>query len=235
MSPTQNTNASFSSEASASAAASATATAHESSSAARRRPLSCFSALKHRAAAQNLYIPGEDPAQFEALVEEAFEQYQPATILDASFVYDSVHARWMLWRRQRAQSDLEQNFNQTFGDASCWSKDQFHLTQLCDRYVTSAERSLNRALSNLRAVRKDESQQARWRDLHCIHRERLALQREKFEFAKQKEERRIAKAAAKAAAKATKPAPAQSTPERTATPRPPVGIRPQPVAQTMRT
>ncbi len=234
MSPIQNSNATFSSEAAATAAASATATATDSS-AARRRPLSCFSALKHRAAAQNLYIPGEDPAQFEALVEEAFEQYQPATILDASFVYDSVHARWMLWRRQRAQSDLEQKFNQTFGDASHWSKDQFHLTQLCDRYVTSAERSLNRALSNLRAVKKDESQEARWRDMHCIQRERLALQREKFEHAKQKEEQRAAKAAAKAASKAAKPAPTQPTQETISIPRPPIVIRTQPVAQTMRT
>ncbi len=179
---------------------------------ARRRPLSAFSALKHCAASRNLYIPGEDPAEFEALVADAFENYQPATLMDASLVYDSVHARWMLSRRQRAHESIEENLHNTVGDVTHWSKENFQRLQLCDRYVTSAERSLNRALSNLRGVQKDASQEARWRDLHAIQRERLALQREKFELAKAKEERVRVKTAAKAKPPAPKPEP-QPQPE----------------------
>ena len=140
----------------------------------------CFNSLTHGACALSLFIPGEDPAQFKQLVDSYFETHRPATDDHAALVFDLAHARWMLWRRLRAQANREHSTYNTSNPAD-WDAGTHHLLNLMDRYTIQAHRAFQRALSNVRAVQKDHENSARWRA-------RLAAAQEKVQSAAEKHE-----------------------------------------------
>jgi hypothetical protein len=152
------------------------------------RALACLNALTHGGTSEKTFIPGEDPALFDTLMDEAFELYQPASTADAALVTDSVNARWTLWRRQRAHLNLEHTLHSR-ADTAVWSPGDYHSIELVDRYKTQAERALHRALTNVNAIRKDEFQRERWREYLALQKERVALKREEFELTKAKDAR----------------------------------------------
>ncbi len=60
-----------------------------------------LNATRHAAAAERLFIHGENPEDFKSLLDDLFAQYQPANTRTASFVADFARARWVFDRRQR--------------------------------------------------------------------------------------------------------------------------------------
>ena len=141
----------------------------------------CLNSLTHGAAAESLFIPGEKPADFAALLQHAFAEHQPSSDQHSTFVYDSVHARWMLARRQRTAAAYEAELHKQMPDPTHWSNESLTRLNLFDRYKTQAERALRRAFVNLQAVRKDIFNQQLWTQKLAIQQERLALERRKFE------------------------------------------------------
>src|SRR6202022_2471118 len=59
--------------------------------------------LKHGLAAGKIIIPGEDPAEFEALVADFEEDYQPETNIEAVLVHDLAKFHWLKERAIRLQ------------------------------------------------------------------------------------------------------------------------------------
>ncbi len=153
----------------------------------------CLNALTHGGTSQKLFLPGEDPNLFEKLLLESFEEHKPATLSSAALVVDYVEARWYVWRRHAAKADVETTLVDKYGPFTEWTMQQYHSIELCDRYVTQAERAFKRAQNNLRDVRKDESAEQRWLSHHSLMRERLEIDKKKQALAELKEERRHAK------------------------------------------
>ena len=149
-----------------------------------------LNALKHGASAKTLFLPSEDPDQFDRLLDDAYEQYKPANAQEDGLVYDSVEGRWYLDRRQKVRAEYELFLHNTFADASLWpDRDMAHLERL-DRYCTTAERAFRRALVNVRFIKTEAVKDEHWRELLALRKETLKLAREKFERAKEKEARR---------------------------------------------
>ena len=121
------------------------------------KAITCFNALKHGGTAETMFIKGENPEDLYSLVNSFFEEFKPGTTSHEAIVFDYCRARWMLWRRQRAQSfceyasDLQTPINGILADHVLQEIGRY------DRYVTQAERAFKRALANVEAIAKTPS------------------------------------------------------------------------------
>lgn len=163
----------------------------------------CMDAISPEGVTEKLFIPDEDPARFERLMEEAFSLYQPANVTEAGLVTDAVQARWFLWRRQRARLHFENIVHRRVGNLEHWEPEHFRFLQMLDRFKAQAELTLTRTLANLRGLGvgqggSDESFDARWQHQWEIQKERLSIEREKLELAKAKDARLAPQQAAEA-------------------------------------
>lgn len=151
-----------------------------------------LNALKHGASAKTLFLPSEDPAQFDLLLDDAYEQYKPATAEEEGLVYDSVEGKWYLSRRQKVRAEYEFLLHTSHTDSFTWSTHELEYLERLDRYCTTAERAFRRALVNVRFIKTEAVKDEKWRQLLALRKESLKLAREKFEQAKAKEARRNA-------------------------------------------
>ena len=67
--------------------------------------------LKHGLAAETILVPGEDPAKFQALLDDYIAEYQPATPTDEFLVRQLVMADWRMARLHRIEGSYY-NLNQ---------------------------------------------------------------------------------------------------------------------------
>ncbi len=165
------------------------------------KAISCLNHLTHGAASDSLFIAGEDPAEFDALLKDGFETHSPATEDDARLIGDFARARWLLTRRQLIHSTWEFELHRRISDPTQWTAEDMHKLNLFDRYQTQAERAFKRSLDNVRTIRQAAFNEQRRLDLLDLQRQRFQLQRERFEFTKEKQARIVAKQEARAAAK----------------------------------
>ena len=149
-----------------------------------------LNALKHGASAKTLFLPDEDPTQFDLLLDDAYEQYKPATAQEDGLVYDSVEGRWYLSRRQKVRAAYELLLHTSHTDSFTWGTHELEYLERLDRYCTTAERAFRRALVNVRFIRSEAVKDEKWRELLALRKESLKLAREKFEHAKKQEARR---------------------------------------------
>jgi hypothetical protein len=153
--------------------------------------------FRHGGGSASLFIQGENAEDFFALLEDAFAQHQPAFDQDAAIVTDSVHARWILNRRQRAADQYEAGLYKLKPDPLNFiPKIELKEIDLFDRYVTTADRALTRALQKLQFIHKMARDEQRWQFQLEKEKQKLAIHVERFELAKQREERLAAKRAA---------------------------------------
>jgi hypothetical protein len=156
--------------------------------------------FRHGGASFSLFIQGETPEDFFALLEDAFAQHQPCFDQDAAIVTDSVHARWILNRRQRATDQCEAALYALKPDPTLFiPKIELNEINLFDRYVTAADRALTRALKKLQLIQKMAHDQQRWQFQLEKEKQKLAIHVERFELTKRREERLAAKNAEKPA------------------------------------
>ncbi len=141
--------------------------------------------FQHGGTATTLFLPNEDPNVFFSLLENAFEQHQPAFDQDAALVTDSVRARWILTRRQLAAERYEAAVYERKPDPQSFvpSTDLAEIIAF-DRYITQAERGLYRALKSLQLVQKMTNDKQRWQQQFESEKQRLAIHVERWELAK---------------------------------------------------
>ena len=124
---------------------------------------SCMNRLKHSACAESLFIKGENPDDFFSLLENAFEQYQPAFDQDAILVTRSVQANWILMRRERISAEFETAlYERKPGGRHLVPKMDLDELFLFDRYTTAAQRAFRRALLDVQLIQKMENDNERW-------------------------------------------------------------------------
>lgn len=119
------------------------------------KAVSRFNALKSGIHAEAQIIPGEDPAELEALSAGYYEQFHPASPI-ASFLVDTlIHADWQLRRLRRLEAQLwtsqlseikEDAETAPLGRVFVQSLDAFTRLQ---RRIDATERSYYRALHEL--------------------------------------------------------------------------------------
>ena len=69
--------------------------------------VSCLNHMKHGSTSKSLFIKDENPDDYLALLESAFEQFKPFSDHDAGLVSRCVHDNWILLRRQRTADTAE--------------------------------------------------------------------------------------------------------------------------------
>jgi hypothetical protein len=148
-----------------------------------------FNSLTHGATSKEFFIPGENPADFEALLYDNHRHYKPATLQESDLVKDLTEAHWFLRRCQRAHAANEYDLYTAKPDVTHWIEADFNQLNRFDRYKASAERSLQRALKNALTIRREKVKAYQWQQLHELQKQKLELKRQKFELAQAREKR----------------------------------------------
>jgi hypothetical protein len=104
-------------------------------------------AAKHLMTGRVLLLPGEKPCDLAALVAQWQEEYPTDTVEAAKLVQEAAHNEWLLLRVQRQSDKTLVDLFQTGMDA--WQEAEHKRYQLTQRYLTAAERKLER---NRRAI-----------------------------------------------------------------------------------
>ena len=149
-----------------------------------------FNGLKHGAASKELFLHGENPDEFFALLDDSFRYYKPVTSQQAELIKDLTEARWQLNRRRRVHDEHSKRLHDTKLFVKDWNDDDMNRTHRFDRYLTQAERSLQRALANVRSMHTENVRSSKWKQLHELQKQKFELQRQKFELAQAHERRR---------------------------------------------
>ena len=107
-----------------------------------------FNALQHGLEARPLVIPGEDPAELEALALDYYNQFHPEGPLERFLVDTLVRADWDRRRYTRMEGQLLQSGLDALESRSA---------QLVFRRLAYAERLYFRSLKELRRAQKDRA------------------------------------------------------------------------------
>ncbi|MGI9072156.1 MAG: hypothetical protein ACR2JB_12790 [Bryobacteraceae bacterium] len=102
--------------------------------------------LKHGLAAPRFIIPGENRAEFDALLAGLIEEHQPASPTEELLVHEIAQSWWLTQRALRFQ-------NECF---TAEGVDQKRLS-LFLRYQTTHERAFHKALTTLIRLKKDRA------------------------------------------------------------------------------
>lgn len=166
------------------------------------KSISSTNATTHGGTSQKLFVAGEDPAAFHALHAALLAEHHPATGSAKNLVDDLALAQWFLWRRIRAGNSVEHSLYQSEPDPALWPDAAFRRLALVERYRTTAQRSFQRALSNLdhlthanRTTAQQTQRQENFETRLAFDRERLALQQQRHELTKSRESARQAEKA----------------------------------------
>jgi hypothetical protein len=108
------------------------------------KAVSSANSLKHGLTSGRLIIPGEDPAEFEALLSDLVKEHAPANETESLLVQQMAQSWWLMQRAIRIQS---QAFTETRIDT--------HKLALFLRYQTTHERAFYRALNLLIKLQKE--------------------------------------------------------------------------------
>jgi hypothetical protein len=108
------------------------------------KTISSGNSLKHGLASGRVIIPGEDPADFEALLADLVSEHSPATETEALLVQQMAQSWWLTQRAIRLQ-------NQAFTETQLDSQK----LALFLRYQTTHERAFYKALNSLIKLQKE--------------------------------------------------------------------------------
>ena len=147
---------------------------------------SSMNRLQHGSTATALFIKNENPDEFFALLENAFEQYQPAFDHDAALVTRAITDHWILLRRERTLNTFEAALHERKSDYRSWLAPDFHEIELFDRYKTAAARAYTRSLKDLQTIQKMARDEQRWQHQFAAEKQKLTIHVERLELAKQK-------------------------------------------------
>jgi hypothetical protein len=106
---------------------------------------------------QKLFLRGEIPAEFFALLEKFFERYRPSNLADARAVADAVRAAWFYLRYSRNRKTFETRLRRHTPDPTNWTQAESGRLEASTEYHHRARRTLLRALKKIRHLRKAHS------------------------------------------------------------------------------
>jgi hypothetical protein len=147
---------------------------------------SCLNHLKHGCTANTLFIKDENPDDFFALLEDAFEDHRPPTAQSAGIVVRTVHDQWILLRRERVLDTVEVMLHDRKPDYRTWLPADCDEINLLDRYRTTAARAYTRSLKDLQTIKKISRDDQRWQQLLETHKQKFAIEAERFKQRQQK-------------------------------------------------
>ena len=113
------------------------------------KAISSANSLKHGLASGRPIIPGEDPAEFEALLSHLTNEHAPAGETESLLVRQMAQSWWLMQRAIRIQ-------NQAFTE----SRVDTHKLALFLRYQTAHERAFYRALNSLIKLKRERQKSA---------------------------------------------------------------------------
>jgi hypothetical protein len=113
------------------------------------KAISSGNSLKHGLASGRIIIPGEDPADFEALLSDLVKEHAPANETESLLVQQMAQSWWLMQRAIRIQNEA---FTETRVDT--------HKLALFLRYQTTHERAFYRALNSLKKLQKERRKRA---------------------------------------------------------------------------
>jgi hypothetical protein len=118
-------------------------------------------AAKHNMTGRVLLIKGEDQSDLDALLAQWQNDYPTDTVEAAKLVQEAANSEWILLRVQR-QSDKAFKELYEIG-MEAWGDDEHKRYQLTQRYLTAAERKLDRNRRNIWQYRRELRAEARER------------------------------------------------------------------------
>jgi hypothetical protein len=104
--------------------------------------------LKHGLASGRVIVPGEDPAEFEALLSDLIKEHAPANETESLLVQQMAQSWWLMQRAIRLQ-------NQAFTETRC----DTHKLALFLRYQTTHERAFYKALNTLVKLKQNRARE----------------------------------------------------------------------------
>ena len=118
-----------------------------------------FNALKHGMDAASIVIPGEDPAEYEALAAHYLDEYHPQSPSESFHVDAMLRADWQKRRLQAVEGDLYRSIiaessNATLIAALLSDSPAAKLLARVQRQIAAFERTWYRANAELRRARE---------------------------------------------------------------------------------
>jgi hypothetical protein len=118
-----------------------------------------FNALKHGMDAASIVIPGEDPAEYEALAAHYLDEYHPQSASESFHVDAMLRADWQKRRLQAVEGDLYRSIiaessNATLIAALLSDSPAAKLLARVQRQIAAFERTWYRANAELRRARE---------------------------------------------------------------------------------
>jgi len=128
------------------------------------KSVSRLNALQHGVNAQLPIIPGEDPAEYQALVTEYHERFQPRTPDERYHVQTMIDADWQKRRLTRLETQLydileTENPGMGLAAAILSASPAAKLLARTQRQLVTHQRAWYRALTELRRQREREQEQ----------------------------------------------------------------------------
>ena len=111
--------------------------------------------LKHGLASGTLLLPGEDPAELEALRQSLIAEHAPVTATETLLVQDMARHHWLMDRAMRLQADA-------------LMKDDMAKLALLLRYQTTNHRAFHKSLTALQLLRKQFVSQSKTKHLSAF-------------------------------------------------------------------
>ena len=113
--------------------------------------------LAHGLCSTAFLLDSESPTEFEELKARLIAAYAPANPVETLLTDQLVEAEWRLLRARRVEAKTLNTLDQENEDLAeaFWNTDYSIVWERLQRYVTTAERSHQRALKNLLNARKN--------------------------------------------------------------------------------
>jgi hypothetical protein len=116
---------------------------------------SSANALKHGLTSRHVVLPGENRAEFDALIARLIDEHQAKDTLEIEMIHEIAGCLWRLDRARKAESEY---FHVNF-IADQATKETERRFALILRYVGAIERELHRAIIRLQQLKKEQKQQ----------------------------------------------------------------------------
>jgi hypothetical protein len=118
-----------------------------------------FNALKHGIDAASIVIPGEDPADYEALAADYLGDFRPQSTSESFHVQTMLRADWQKRRLQRVEADLHRTLlaespGASLAAALLSDSPAAQLLTRVQRQIAAFERTWYRAHNELRRARQ---------------------------------------------------------------------------------
>src|ERR1017187_1138116 len=118
-----------------------------------------FNALKHGIDAASIVIPGEDPAEYDALAADYLDDFSPQSPSESFHVQTMLRADWQKCRLLRVEADLSRTLlaespGASFASALLSDSSAAKLLARVQRQIAAFERTWYRANTELRRRRK---------------------------------------------------------------------------------